>query len=292
MAGSEGSDRLSGGLGADQLLGQGYDDWLMGGPEDDHLIGGPGTDLADYSFAGAGTGVTVDLAAGSSSGEGDDSLGDVEDVRGTEYQDSITGDGEPNRLFGGPGPDEISGLGGDDLLVTEQCCQEGVFVLDGGAGADALIAAGAGSLSGGDGDDTLTSDTRGATLDGGPGADTADYRRVSGRDMPVYAEPPLDVEIDLLLGFARARECPDPCPQDTLVGIENATGTDLGYDVLRGDAGPNVLKGGGGDDAISGDDGDDVLYGGGHSLDGDAGDGGPGTDQCLEIERPTACESA
>ena len=50
-------------------------------------------------------------------------------------------------------------------------------------------------------------------------------------------------------------------PDDTLIGIENVTGSWLN-DVLRGDDGDNVLKGGEGDDELNGRDGNDTLTGG------------------------------
>ena len=60
---------------------------------------------------------------------------------------------------------------------------------------------------------------------------------------------------------------------DTLIGIENATG--FGDDTLTGDAGVNVLDGGAGDDAIDGGAGDDVLTG---NLGSDTIEGGAGAD--------------
>ena len=49
---------------------------------------------------------------------------------------------------------------------------------------------------------------------------------------------------------------------DTLVGIENLTGSNLGNDSLSGNAGANILAGWGGDDVLRGGAGADHLDGG------------------------------
>ncbi len=49
---------------------------------------------------------------------------------------------------------------------------------------------------------------------------------------------------------------------DTLTGIENLSGSNLGGDILTGNAGANVLQGWGGDDVLIGGAGKDTLTGG------------------------------
>ncbi|KRE18252.1 hypothetical protein ASE63_03565 [Bosea sp. Root381] len=74
IEGGAGNDVLVGGAGDDELFGGAGDDVLKGGVGDDLLDGGDGVDTADYSDDTAG--VTVDLSAGTASGDeaGDDEL--------------------------------------------------------------------------------------------------------------------------------------------------------------------------------------------------------------------------
>jgi Ca2+-binding RTX toxin-like protein len=240
------------------------------------------------NYSVGGSGVSVNLALGTSTGEGVDAITAVENVRGTTHRDELTGSAGPNGLYGGSGADTILGLGGDDILGTEGCCDDESFLLDGGPGNDRLVADGVGTLDGGDGDDALSATADGSTLDGGPGVDTADYRSVIDWDLPragVFA----DMEIDLQAGVARPRDCQPGCPGDALIAVEAAT-TGAGDDLLTGDLAANVLIGGFGDDDIAGGDGDDRLVGGDEGVEGDEGDGGTGADTCISIEDSVNCE--
>jgi hypothetical protein len=141
LRGTAGPDVLCGLGGNDTLIGLGADDVLLGGPGNDTLDGGPGndradggagSDLADYSTAGAP--VRVDLAAGTATGAGTDTVTGVENVTGGPGADRLAGDGAANRLDGGPGSDVVTAGPGNDTVI-------------GGPGDD--------RLAGGDGTDTL-----------------------------------------------------------------------------------------------------------------------------------------
>ena len=145
-----GSDVLDGGAG---------DDHMSGGEGNDDLMGGDGIDRADYTFAPGG--VTVDLAQGTASGEGDDLLQGVEDVFGSAHDDTLLGDAGPNFLASGQGEDVLQGRAGDDGLAGSS----GDDRLDGEEGTDTVYAGtttsvtvdlAAGTTSGGDGNDLLT----------------------------------------------------------------------------------------------------------------------------------------
>ncbi|HYC73610.1 M10 family metallopeptidase C-terminal domain-containing protein [Brevundimonas sp.] len=115
--GLAGTDTLDGGSGNDILNGGDNDDTLIGGRGDDALNGGAGHDFADY--IGAGAGITVNLAAGTASGgAGADTLSGIEEVRGTVYADTLTGDANANVLHGGGGIDTLNGGGGVDQLFA------------------------------------------------------------------------------------------------------------------------------------------------------------------------------
>ncbi len=58
----------------------------------------------------------VDLAAGRAVGQGTDALVAIENVIGTNFDDTMSGDGANNQLFAGAGDDRLQGVPGDDLL--------------------------------------------------------------------------------------------------------------------------------------------------------------------------------
>ena len=130
--GADGNDVLSGGSGDDRLDGGSGDDLLDGGEGADALVGGKGVDLASY--AGSGLGVTVNLERGVGVG-GDasgDSLEGIENVRGSQFGDTLIGDAAANVLYGQAGDDSLFGGGGHDQLYGGA----GADDLDGGSGFD------------------------------------------------------------------------------------------------------------------------------------------------------------
>lgn len=101
----------------------------------------------------------------------------VEDVDGTEFDDTITGNNKDNTLKGFAGNDTIKGKGGDDK-ITGGTGNDWLFggagndTLSGGAGDDELQGgSGADDLSGGDGKDELLGGAGRDTLFGGRNAD-------------------------------------------------------------------------------------------------------------------------
>lgn len=145
-------------IGVSSIRGSNFADILKGsdiaGPErfrgqagDDIIDGGGGdNDLADYR--NSINGVVVDLSNGTAQdGFGSvDTLLNLEDVRGSEFSDTITGDSGDNTLRGRAGDDFLFGLGGNDDLLGENDND----VLVGGSGDD--------SLRGGAGDDRFSFD--------------------------------------------------------------------------------------------------------------------------------------
>ena len=136
----------------DVLYGDGGDNFFRGLRGADLIDGRGGTDTADYSRdAGAGgkAGVAVDLAAHTGSdGFGTlDTLRNIENVIGTDYADTIKGDGAANVLTGLLGDDILDGAGGSDTAVFA------------GASASYTVTAGPGGtlvVSDADGKDTLS----------------------------------------------------------------------------------------------------------------------------------------
>jgi Ca2+-binding RTX toxin-like protein len=127
----------------------------------------------------------------------------------------------------GTGAATGSAVGTDTLISIENVLGSSLDdILTGNAGANVLDGSGGNDLlAGGAGDDVL---------DGGDGLDTA-----------TYAASPAGVDVNL--GFGAATD--GLGGTDTLVGIENVTGTS-GNDAISGDSGANVLVGGAGDDLL------------------------------------------
>jgi Ca2+-binding RTX toxin-like protein len=120
---NEGSDTVDGGAG---------DDTIDGGDGVDSLNGNLGVDFLGNLDATAG--MTIDLSTQTDSHG--DTLAGFENVLGTVFDDTITGDDAANTLEGGPGVDDLFGLGGDDALIGGPDAD----TADGGLGSDACDA--------------------------------------------------------------------------------------------------------------------------------------------------------
>jgi len=117
LTGLGGDDNLYGDAGDDTLAGGGGDDMLYGGPGADALNGGDGNDTAVY-YPDVAAAVTVNLATGVGSGSDaqGDTLVNIENVRGSEHDDTIIGNDSDNSLSGYDGNDLLKGGGGNDWL--------------------------------------------------------------------------------------------------------------------------------------------------------------------------------
>ncbi|WP_137154079.1 calcium-binding protein [Rhizobium sp. FKL33] len=105
------------------------------------ISGGSGTDTVDYSRQNddpdlAGAGIKVDLSQEyATSGDGtEEVLYSIENVKGTNYKDTLIGDSGANSLWGQNGSDILKGLDGNDKLYGGS----GDDDLYGGMGLDRL----------------------------------------------------------------------------------------------------------------------------------------------------------
>ena len=133
LFGGDGADTILAGDGANYIDGDFGDDLLLGGADDDYIAGGAGIDTASFDDGIAG-GVTVSLVAQTADGHGHDNLVSIENIAGSLYADTLTGDGSVNQLSGGAGNDKLFGLGGNDVLIGGS----GDDTVDGGAGIDTI----------------------------------------------------------------------------------------------------------------------------------------------------------
>jgi VCBS repeat-containing protein len=149
----DGNDVLTAGTGNNELHGGAGNDLLFSGTGNDLLDGGTGIDTVSYAHATAG--VTVDLSLltpQNTGGAGTDTLTGIENLVGSNFNDSLTGDNNSNVINGGLGDDTLNGGGGDDFLIGGL----GNNTLTGGAGADTFQ-----WLKGNSGHDVVTDFTPG-----------------------------------------------------------------------------------------------------------------------------------
>jgi Ca2+-binding RTX toxin-like protein len=177
VIGSTGNDTITGDSANNVLRGNNGNDVLDGRDGDDELDGGFGTDTADFGNGGA---VNVNLANGTATGQGNDTLISIENVTGSAQGDTIVGDAFTNSLLGGDGNDDILGGGGGDFIGGENNNdvidgEAGFDILHGDAGNDVVRGGADGDgVFGEGGDDSLFGDAGNDSLDDGAGVDELD----------------------------------------------------------------------------------------------------------------------
>lgn len=117
LHGGDGNDVLSGGAGNNDLYGDNGNDILFSGPGNDVMDGGAGNNTASYALAESGVTVSSALLGPQhTGGAGIDTLINIQNLTGSNYNDHLTGDYEANVINGGLGNDVlIGGLGNDTL---------------------------------------------------------------------------------------------------------------------------------------------------------------------------------
>ncbi|MDQ3878356.1 MAG: hypothetical protein M3290_08425 [Actinomycetota bacterium] len=188
LFGGEGNDVLTGRGGPDVFVGEGGNDTIDGGTQPKGEL-----DFAGYRFAPGP--VVVNLATGSATGWGTDSLTNIEGVGGSDaFGDSLTGDANDNALIPFGGSDRVDGGDGEDLVMyssadnnmsidlgTGVATGQGSDTLasiedaQGGPKDDSITGTGAvNRLLGGAGKDTIQAGAGDDELNGGDGSDSLD----------------------------------------------------------------------------------------------------------------------
>ena len=274
LFGKAGNDTITGksaATGAAGLYGGDGNDSLVGGAGNDNLNGGKGNDTIDgggdnpagalfflgdrADFRGSADGITVDLnkqgvAQFISADQGTDTLIEIENVRGSEFNDVIAGDDDRNWLFGGLADNSLAGNGAADTLE--------------GAGGNDTLAGGEedDELYGSDGDDLIQGGGGFDYIEGWAGNDTLDGGGVEGEDLITYFGVSTGVIVNLSdveqSGVAAGTAKDGFGTIDTLINVVGVQGSDNGdmmfgndgYNYFEGNAGNDTLEGGGGSDGL------------------------------------------
>ena len=243
----------------DTLTGNGGTNILTGGLGDDVLNGDAGSDTASYETSAAGVTVSLAIAGAQNTiGAGTDTLSNFENLRGSNFNDTLTGNAASNVLIGHLGNDVLDGGAGTDTASYETATS-GVTVSLAIAGAQNTIGAGTDTLlnfehlRGGVGNDTLTGNTGSNILTGGLGNDVLDGG--AGTDTASYDTAFGGVTVNL--GLAGAQNTVN-AGTDTLSNFENLKGS-IHNDTLTGNAASNVIIGDQGNDIMNGDAGIDIA---------------------------------
>lgn len=138
-----GSDKDDGAQNTDDLRGGVGNDVLMGMSGKNHLDGGDGVDEASYELAYTSVTVSLYNTTEQNTGMSSDTLVNIENLKGGDDSDVLSGSGWSNTVSGGGGDDVLRGGRGDDSLVGGSGDDEligglGNDVLQGGIGADVL----------------------------------------------------------------------------------------------------------------------------------------------------------
>jgi Ca2+-binding RTX toxin-like protein len=306
LHGGRGSDGLQGGEGQDRVHGESGNDFAAGGPgahdvvnggpgddalsggsgDFDVLSGGPGNDRVDggrglhdiASYQSAGGPVSVDLGRGTVSGAEEERVTGAEDVLGGAGDDTLVGARRSaNRLDGGPGADRLVAVGAGDTAF-------------GGPGGDACLGPLAGRDSCGvsevpDGPAVelykSIADTASLVIVGGESIVNVTVGRLGGR----YVVKSRPGGVQVRLGNRGSRACRSNAAKAVSCSGEVASilvSLGGGDDTLRIERSvparvSAIVDGGPGRDRVHGGRGDDTLYAG-DDRDPDAIAGGGGED--------------
>ncbi len=234
LIGGGGNDKLFSGDGNDELYaGSGDDvvnagdgnDLIVGGDGagNDNYIGGAGVDTVKYTSATAG--ITVNLSSGmatsrvgiNTSGIGNDTFSEIENIIAGNYDDLLTGDSNDNNFQALSGHDVVNGGMGNDNI-------------NGGAGNDTAI------YSGNDNQYVITNNDNGtwtvqdnvANRDGTDTVSNIEFLQFANKTISLTAAPP-----QTLTGTSSVNTLTGGAGNDILIGLG-------GTDILNGAEGSDL----------------------------------------------------
>jgi Ca2+-binding RTX toxin-like protein len=268
ISGNSSNNTLVGTDQDDVINGLAGNDLIQGLQGNDIIDGGTGIDTADYREKTLG--ITVTLSGSIDSvvtvgGTAEDTLRRVENIFGGSGDDFITGDVLANTFRGGLGADILDGGAGIDTADYSDKSQSVVVTLNGSSDSTVTVGGTAEdtlrnieNVIGGSAGDILTGDSLNNSFQGGGGADVVDGG--DGADTADFREKTASVVVSLN-GAADATVFVGGIAEDTLRNVENLIGGSAG-DTFIGDTLANKLSGAEGNDWLCGGLGADILDGG------------------------------
>lgn len=225
----------------ERVIGSEFDDTFISAAGSQTMVGGVGSDRVSY--ASSTTAVIVNFVAQNSwDGSTNDFFSSIENATGSNFADSLWGDGADNSFEGGGGADQIAGGAGFDTASYGNSTSGVTVNFHTGTVSDGDTLFSIERAIGSAFDDTFISGVGSQTMVGGAGSD-----RLS------YAFAAAGVIVDLAGGNSW-----DGSWNDFFTGIENVSGSAFA-DRLWGDSANNILDGGAGADEISGGAGIDTI---------------------------------
>ncbi|WP_422027908.1 calcium-binding protein [Roseovarius sp.] len=224
LRGTAGNDVFNLNIGAEQ--------WMTlrpGAGSDVITVSGDGQLRVDFRGGGA---INADLAAGTvmQDGDTDTIVGNIWELRGTEFADTVMGSAADESFISEGGDDTIDGGAGFDRVRYDRSGVEAGLEVD------------------------LLTGTATGTWNGNPFSQTlANIEEVRG-----------SAEGDYIRGDASANILRGNDGDDDLRGWDGVDTIDggAGDDLLKGGAGGDLLNGGDGDDLLRGQNGSDIMNGG------------------------------
>lgn len=275
-----GVNAVQGSTFSDTLLGSSFNNTFTGLGGDDYIDGRGGFDVAVYNSLSTVTGgVTVDMAAGTATGDGSigtDTLRSIEGIQGTGYADSYNaaGYGLGGSNLGNSGTyNQFEGLGGDDVItgngntrIIYANATGGVTInlQAGTAGGDTSVGhdtfTGVNSATGSNFADVFNASGLAAGLFNafqGQGGD--DAITGNGATQILFGNATSGVSINLAAGTAGGDASTG---HDTFTGVNSAVGGNFNDTFnAAGFVGFNAFQGGAGNDTITGNGSTQIQYG-------------------------------
>ncbi|MDP1601753.1 MAG: VCBS domain-containing protein [Legionella sp.] len=276
---NQGALIMAGGAGNDSFMGTSYADTFTGGTGDDRFegrggadsfTGGDGSDTVVYTSSTQAVQVNLTTGVGTGGDAQGDTYNTIENVVGSSFNDTLTGNTGDNILTGGAGNDTLSGVAGTNTFILGL----GSDTVFGGTGLDTVsyqdsvtavtVNLTTGTSSFGDTfnsvenirgsalSDSLSGNASNNIIEGGAGADA--LFGGGGVDTLSYTNSNAGVTINLQLGTASGGHAQG----DTYSNFQNVIGSQYN-DVLVGDSNNNTFTPLGGNDVVMGGAGDDLF---------------------------------
>ncbi|ATN32508.1 hypothetical protein ACO34A_01625 [Rhizobium sp. ACO-34A] len=224
-------------LSIENITGSAFDDIIEGNAGTNVLNGGAGVDLLSYENATAGITINIgSTSAQATGGAGTDTVLGFENVRGSSFNDTITGTTGANVITGGAGVDTLLGKSGSDRYIHHS----------------------------GDGNDIINDDSNSTT-----DIDVLDLSYLSSDDV-LLSRVGVDLTVRIVVTGEAITVRNQFYSTTANWGVERIEFSDVAWDLatikskawFRGTSAAETINGADTNDILDGGDGNDTLVGG------------------------------